>query len=118
VLLIGDAAGLIDPLSGEGIYYGLRSAHAAAPAIMRFLAGKTPDLSEYQATIDRDLILEFKIARSIQKLNSIAPQIFFQCLRNNDRFWRAFCRMLRGEKTYIEIGNSVPKPFRFLFNLF
>ncbi|WP_422444069.1 NAD(P)/FAD-dependent oxidoreductase [Thermoanaerobacterium sp. DL9XJH110] len=30
LFLIGDAAGLVDPFSGEGIYYGLRSAQIAA----------------------------------------------------------------------------------------
>lgn len=34
VLLIGDAAGLIDPFTGEGIYYALMSAEAAAGAVL------------------------------------------------------------------------------------
>lgn len=34
VLLIGDAAGLIDPFTGEGIYYALMSAEAAASAVL------------------------------------------------------------------------------------
>ena len=32
-LLLGDAAGLIDPFSGDGIYYAIRSAHLAAPVV-------------------------------------------------------------------------------------
>ncbi len=32
--LIGDAAGLIDPLTGEGIYYALMSAEKAADAFL------------------------------------------------------------------------------------
>lgn len=34
LLLIGDAAGLIDPFTGEGIYYALMSAEAAAGAVL------------------------------------------------------------------------------------
>ncbi|KPK02532.1 MAG: hypothetical protein AMK71_01920 [Nitrospira bacterium SG8_35_4] len=34
ILLIGDAAGLVDPLLGEGIFYAQRSAELAAQAIM------------------------------------------------------------------------------------
>ena len=117
VLLVGDAAGLIDPLSGEGIYYALRSAKMAAPVITRFLEGKTPDLREYEASVDLELMPEFKIARTVQKLNSAVPQIFFQCLRNNDRFWRAFCGMLRGEKTYAGLKKSIPQPLRVLFRV-
>jgi geranylgeranyl reductase family protein len=34
-MLVGDAAGFIDPFTGEGIYRGLRSARAAAEALAR-----------------------------------------------------------------------------------
>lgn len=34
ICLIGDAAGLIDPLTGEGIYYALMSAEKAADAVL------------------------------------------------------------------------------------
>ena len=45
VLLVGDAAGLVDPLSGDGIYEALVSARLAATAI---LAG---DTSRYEAEL-------------------------------------------------------------------
>ncbi len=38
VLVIGDAAGVVAPASGEGIYYAMASAHMAAGAVSRFLA--------------------------------------------------------------------------------
>ncbi len=39
VLLVGDAAGFVDPLTGEGIYGAIRSGQAAASAIGKALAG-------------------------------------------------------------------------------
>ena len=45
MLLVGDAAGLVDPLSGDGIYEAFVSAELAAEAI---LAGRT---DEYQAAL-------------------------------------------------------------------
>lgn len=39
VLLAGDAAGFVDPLTGEGIYGAIRSGQAAASAIGKALAG-------------------------------------------------------------------------------
>jgi geranylgeranyl reductase family protein len=107
ILLVGDAAGLIDPLSGEGIYYALKSSYLATRAIRNFMEGKSSDLVEYERGIDRELMPEFKIARTIQKVNSVAPCLFFHYLSTNDRFWRAFCRMLRGEKTYAGIKKSL-----------
>ena len=38
--LVGDAAGLVDPLSGEGIYAAITSGIAVAPAIEDYLAGR------------------------------------------------------------------------------
>jgi geranylgeranyl reductase len=38
VLLVGDAAGVVAPASGEGIYYAMASARMAAEAVTQFLA--------------------------------------------------------------------------------
>jgi geranylgeranyl reductase family protein len=116
ILLVGDAAGMIDPLTGEGIYYGLRSVYLALDALLAFLNGETTDLKEYEIAVDREIMPELKIARKVQKLNSFTPLIFFTLLKDRDRFWRAFCRMLRGEKTYAGLRRSLPQPFRFIFD--
>lgn len=42
VLLVGDAAGLVNPLQGEGIAQAIRSAHAAATAILADPARPAP----------------------------------------------------------------------------
>jgi geranylgeranyl reductase family protein len=118
VLLVGDAAGLIDPLTGEGIYSALRSSDMAAAAITRFLEGKTADLQEYEDDINTQLMPELKTARTIQKLNSATPRVFFYFLKENDRFFRAFCRLLRGEKTYAGVKQSLYPPLRILFRIF
>jgi flavin-dependent dehydrogenase len=45
VLLAGDAAGLVDPLTGEGIYSAIKSGQAAAAAAMACGAADTASLS-------------------------------------------------------------------------
>jgi geranylgeranyl reductase family protein len=45
ILLIGDAAGLADPFTGEGIYYALKSSIIASNEIKNFLDDKSYDLS-------------------------------------------------------------------------
>lgn len=48
-LLVGDAAGYYDPLTGQGIYRALRSAEMAAAAIMAALAlGRWSAFSQYE----------------------------------------------------------------------
>jgi flavin-dependent dehydrogenase len=50
-LLIGDAAGFLDPFTGEGVHRALVSARLAADAIDR--AGEDRDLSEYHRAMRR-----------------------------------------------------------------
>ena len=47
-LLVGDAAGFLDPFTGEGLHRALVSARLAATAIERHLAGRTFDLADYE----------------------------------------------------------------------
>jgi flavin-dependent dehydrogenase len=47
-LLVGDAAGFLDPFTGEGLHRALVSARLAARAIDDRLAGRTTDLSAYE----------------------------------------------------------------------
>jgi geranylgeranyl reductase len=42
VLLVGDAAGVVAPASGEGIYYAMASARMAAEAVTQFLESGQP----------------------------------------------------------------------------
>ena len=54
-LLVGDAAGLIDPVSGDGMYECFVSAALAAAAIDDLLAGRSASLVSYGAAIDAAL---------------------------------------------------------------
>lgn len=53
-LLVGDAAGLVDPLTGDGIYEAFLSP-LAAEATLELLAGRTRGLEPYGAALSREL---------------------------------------------------------------
>ena len=51
-LVVGDAAGLVDPLTGDGMYEAFLSARLASRAVVDFLEGRTDDLAAYaEATL-------------------------------------------------------------------
>ncbi len=54
-LLVGDAAGLVDPLFGEGIYFAVASGQAAARAILEQARGEPDRYARHRAPLDRDL---------------------------------------------------------------
>ena len=56
-LAIGDAAGLVDPITGEGLYYALRSADLAVQSIT---AGGKDQASTYRGWLRRDFTLDLE----------------------------------------------------------
>jgi geranylgeranyl reductase family protein len=50
-LVVGDAAGLVDPVSGDGIYEALVSSRLAAEAIADLLHGSAADLAPYEQAV-------------------------------------------------------------------
>src|SRR6266545_488193 len=55
VLLVGDAGGLIDPVSGDGMYEAFYSSRLAAAAVLDLLKGRTGGLEPYEAAVLREL---------------------------------------------------------------
>ena len=52
--LLGDAAGLVDPITGEGIYYAMRSAE--------ILASRFPDVTAFTSVVQSECISELESA--------------------------------------------------------
>jgi geranylgeranyl reductase family protein len=100
VLTVGDAAGLIDPLSGEGIHTAFQSACLAAQAIEAYLAERAADLSPYEAAVDDFIMPELVASRKLQDIFHYTPGPYTFALQHNRRFWRLMCRIIRGELTY------------------
>jgi geranylgeranyl diphosphate/geranylgeranyl-bacteriochlorophyllide a reductase len=67
VVLAGDAAGVVAPSSGEGIYYAMAGGRAAATAAQAFLrSGKAADLKQARKLFLREHGTVFKVLRSMQ----------------------------------------------------
>jgi geranylgeranyl reductase family protein len=54
-LLVGDAAGLVDPLSGDGMYEAFVSSRLAEEAVLELLAGQAESLESYTPALARAL---------------------------------------------------------------
>jgi flavin-dependent dehydrogenase len=55
-LVVGDAAGFLDPFTGEGLHRALVSARLAAPAIEARLAGRPDALGDYDRVMTRRFV--------------------------------------------------------------
>ena len=99
-LLLGDSAGLVDPLSGEGIYGAFLSARLAADALDGYLAGRAPDLSAYERAVDGRLMPDLITARRLQEIFHCTPTPYVAALRLSDYLWRVLSGIVRGDTSY------------------
>ena len=116
-LLLGDAAGLADPLSREGIYNAIRSAQLAAPVVVRSLRSGSVDLSAYQRAVDEQMVPDLLAAATLLKVLAWTPDICFQVIQRFQRPWNAACLMFRGEMDWVRVIAKAG-PFRRLLRAF
>jgi geranylgeranyl reductase family protein len=100
VLVIGDAAGLIEPLTGDGISYGVQSARLAADVVTRWLTGGGASLSEYREAVQREIVPELVSSRTLMTVLNAFPRMAHEVLRRNERIWQILSRILTGEESY------------------
>ncbi len=112
VLLLGDAAGLADPWSGEGIYYAIRSAQLAAPVIERALTDGE-SLQAYEQSVDEELMPDLLTARICGWVYHLWPGLFLRQRDHNALMWRAFCALLQEGSAYARIRERI-SPVRML----
>lgn len=97
ILLVGDAAGFIDPLTGDGISYALHSAHLAAKTILRTLDSDGRNVSQYSELVSKTIYPEIFHARGLMTCLNTFPHMIHRMFMKNDWPWRGFCRVLRGD---------------------
>jgi geranylgeranyl reductase family protein len=99
-LLVGDAAGLADPLTGEGIHNAIKSAQLAVAAIEQRLIGGKDGLQDYQEAVDSEIISELRIAHTVSRFFVRSPRLVFGMLNQGNELWMALCDLMLGETSY------------------
>jgi geranylgeranyl reductase family protein len=115
-LLLGDAAGLADPLIGEGIYNAIQSAQLAAPVIEDYLVRGQAGLQNYQEVVEKRIVSELRMARILSKILLRFPHLAFGMFNQNDRVWRTVCDLMLGEIDYATIKGRT-SGFKGIYNL-
>jgi geranylgeranyl reductase family protein len=106
-LLLGDAAGLADPLTGEGIYNAIQSAQLAAPVIEDSLVRSKVRLQDYQEIVERKIMSELKMARTLSKFFVRFPHLAFGMFNQSDGVWGDICNLMLGETDYAAVKERV-----------
>ncbi len=107
IALMGDAAGLADPLTGEGIGNALLSARLAAPAVKNALQYGTAKLQTYQTAIEEKIVPDIEAAQFLSRVIYSVPQKLLDLARHDTRLWNTGCALVRGETSYSVIRGRV-----------
>lgn len=102
VLVAGDAAGLLEPWTREGISYALRSGRAAG------LAAASGDLGAYERYVAAELEPEMAAGREFLRAFENNRQAFHGFLASVPGGWRLFARLVAGETT---LARQTRKPY-------
>ena len=107
-LLLGDAAGLADEFTAEGIAYAVHSANLAADAV---LTSDDP-AAAYTRSINQEIQPELNAARTISRLYywcvTTWPWLALKTSKHINYLWRAFFRVMRGDSTYAHELSRLP----------
>jgi len=104
--LLGDAAGLVDPLSGEGIFAALQSGMAVAPIVEQYLSSEVDSLAGYQLELQKELIPEIETSEALMRIFHTYPRPFVWMLQHVDLFWVGAIELIRGDSTYLDLTNK------------
>jgi geranylgeranyl reductase family protein len=116
-LLVGDAAGLIDPVSGDGMYECFLSAALAAAAIDDLLAGRSASLVSYDAAINAALGPLHRASWKLKRALDRWPGLTWRIART-ELLWRSIEPLLLGELTAPgEVRGAARVPLRMLSGL-
>jgi geranylgeranyl reductase family protein len=95
-LLVGDAAGLVDPVSGDGMYECFVSAELASAAIQDLLAGRSSTLDQYADALDVALGSLHRASWKLKRALDRWPRASWRIARTR-LLWRSVERLLLGE---------------------
>jgi len=98
-MLVGDAAHLVDPLFGEGIYYAIRSGQLAAHAILAHRDEHHVAVSAYEAALEREILPDFRVTARMAQVIYAFPRLAFKLLRRYQDVVQDYFEVLQGRTT-------------------
>ncbi len=93
-LLLGDAAGLVDPFLGEGVSYAIQSGKIAAECIIN------NNSDDYRKKIEEEITSNLKYAKILVKIVKLNPKRFIKLLANDNAIAMDYVKIVLGDSTY------------------
>ncbi len=109
-MAIGDAAGMVDPITGEGIYYAMRSGDLASRVLLNDAHGILEKATAYKALLAREFTRDLEFAAMLAKrvfLGSFffhsVPQRMVMFMQRSQRFRELMQDLFAGTQPYLDL---------------
>ena len=107
-MAVGDAAGLVDPITGEGLYYAMRSGELAANALLEGIP------QAYQRALRKDFSADLEFSSRLAKqvflgrfLLGSVPKRMVQFTRRSPRFASLMQDLFAGTQSYLGLKDRL-----------
>ncbi len=107
-MAVGDAAGLVDPITGEGLYYAIRSADLAARSLLSEVTEIAEKVAQYRRILRRDIAADLEFGSRLAKrvflgrfLFGSVPARMVQFTRRSPRFSAIMQDLFSGKQPYL-----------------
>jgi flavin-dependent dehydrogenase len=109
-MAVGDAAGLVDPVTGEGIYYAIRSGDLAAQAVLNETLAPGERHRLYSSALRGEFLEDLTFAAGLAKrfflqrfLFSSVPDRMIQLMRHSPSMTLIVQDLFAGTQNYLEL---------------
>jgi flavin-dependent dehydrogenase len=109
-MAVGDAAGLVDPVTGEGLYYAIRSGDLAAEALLGQGAAESELHHIYRRLIHGELVEELALGAGLAQrfflqrfLFSTVPARMIELMRHSPRMTEIVQDLFAGTQGYTDL---------------
>jgi geranylgeranyl reductase family protein len=111
---VGDAAGLVDPITGEGLYYAMRSGDLASRAVLDDAHGFAEKAGAYRSMVAHEFGLDLEFAAILAKrvflgkfMFHSVPARMIQFMRRSPRFRALMQDLFAGTQPYLELRSRL-----------
>jgi geranylgeranyl reductase family protein len=115
-LAVGDAAGLVDPITGEGIYYAVRSGDLASQIVLNDAHSMAEKAQAYVGLLRRDFAADLEFGACLAQrvfvgkfLFSTVPARMVQFIRQSPRFQDLMQDLFAGTQPYLGLKSRLLK---------
>jgi flavin-dependent dehydrogenase len=109
-IAVGDAGGLVDPITGEGLYYAIRSGDLASQVVLSDTHAPQETPAAYRALLHRDFAADLEFGAALARrvflgrfLFGSVPERMVQFMRRSPRFSELMQDLFAGTQPYLDL---------------